>query len=217
MSVQHPIRIMKALNVVTVLAALSALACTDNTPRTAADSQAAHVAEVIAAGGKVDSILPMAEHLRRFREGMTAPDTLRSAAPTREALVSRWLTAVSASDTTTLTSLLLDRAEFAFLYFPSSPMAAPPYEAPPQLLWGQIMASSNEGLPKVLNRYAGKSLSNPALACPDSAVVEGDNRTWTRCTLTFSVKGEARASGQFFGTILERGGRFKFVGYANRL
>lgn len=189
----------------------------DTTPRTAADSQAAHVAEVRAAGGVVDSILPMEEQLRRFREGMTAPDGLRNAENSREALVTRWLGAVSASDTATLNALLLDRAEFAYLYFPSSPMVAPPYEAPPQLLWGQILASSNDGLPKVLGRFGGKALSAPVLSCPDSGVVEGENRTWSRCELSFRVSGAETVRGRFFGTIVERGGRFKFLGYANAL
>jgi hypothetical protein len=199
-------------------AALSACGEPGERPlRTAADSQAAHVAEVAAAGGVVDSILPMDEQLRRFREGMTAPDGLRNAETSRDALVIRWLSAISASDTATLNALLLDRAEFAYLYFPSSPMVAPPYEAPPQLLWGQILASSNEGLPKMLSRFAGKPLSAPTLSCPDSGVVEGDNRTWSRCELSFRVNGAETVRGRFFGTIVERGGRFKFLGYANEL
>ncbi len=185
--------------------------------RTAADSQAAHVAEVVAAGGVVDSILPMEEQLRRFREGMTPPAGLRNAAASREDLVTRWLNAVATSDTAGLTALLLDRAEFAYLYFPTSPMKAPPYEAPPQLLWGQILASSNEGLPKVLQRFGGKRLSAPSLVCPDSANLEEDNRTWTRCELSFRVNGTETVRGRFFGTILERDGRFKFLGYANAL
>ncbi|MBA3918260.1 MAG: hypothetical protein C0516_06715 [Gemmatimonas sp.] len=199
-------------------AAFSACGGSDNdSARTAADSQAAHVAEVAAAGGVVDSILPMAEQLRRFREGMTAPDGLRSAEGSRDALAARWLRAIAESDTTTLNALLLDRAEFAYLYFPSSPMATPPYEAPPQLLWGQILASSNDGLPKMLRRFAGKSLSAPTLSCPDSGVVEGENRTWSRCELSFRVNGAETVRGRFFGTIVERGGRFKFLGYANEL
>jgi len=189
----------------------------DQPPRTAADSQAAHVAEVAAAGGVVDSILPMDEQLRRFREGMTAPDTFRNAATSREALVEQWLRAIGKSDTATLNMLLLDRAEFAFLYFPTSPMIAPPYEAPPQLLWGQILASSNDGLPKMLRRFAGKALSSPSLTCPDTGVVEGENRTWSRCELSFRVNGTETARGRYFGTIVERAGRFKFLGYANEL
>lgn len=192
-------------------------ACGERGPRTAADSQAAHVAEVVAAGGVVDSILPITEQLRRFREGMTAPDTLRHAAASREALVRRWLKAVAASDTAALNQLVLDRAEFAFLYYPASAMSQPPYEAPPQLLWGQILASSNEGLPKVLARFAGQSVALEQLACPDSGTAEGDNRLYANCTVTVRTGSAAPVTGRLFGSIIERQGRFKFLGYANAL
>lgn len=194
--------------------------CADRAPHTPADSQAAHVAQVAAAGGVVDSIHTMTEWLHRFRKGMSPPDSLRHAAGSRDALVRTWLTAVSRRDTSTLNALVFDRAEFAFLYFPTSPMASPPYEAPPQLLWGQILASSNAGVTKMLRQFGGRMLSDPIVSCPDGSR-EGDNTTWTRCRLRFTVQDSAQrathASGQFFGTIVERGGRYKFLGYANRL
>lgn len=194
-----------------------AAACGEPSPRTAADSQAAHVAEVIAAGGTVDSILPMAEQLRRFRVGLDSVDTLRHAAPDRESLVRRFLTALSTSDTATLNALSLDRAEFAYLYYPTSAMSQPPYEAPPQLLWGQIMTSSNESLPKALARLAGTSVSLVQLRCPDSATVEGKNRLHQQCALRLRAGSTTLPDGRWFGTILEREGRFKFIGYANAL
>lgn len=192
-------------------------ACGERAPRTAADSQAAHIQEVVAAGGVVDSILPIAEQLRRFREGMIAPDTLQHAEASRDALVRTWLKAVAESDTATLNALVLDRAEFAYLYYPTSAMSQPPYEAPPQLLWGQIIASSNEGLPKVLARFAGTSVSLEQLTCPDSGATEGDNRLFANCTATVRAGSAQPVTGRLFGTILERQGRFKFIGYANAL
>ncbi len=205
--------VLLAVAVATCLAA----ACGEPSPRTAADSQAAHVAEVIAAGGTVDSILPMAEQLRRFRVGLDSVDTLRHAAPDRESLVRRFLSAVSTSDTATLNALSLDRAEFAYLYYPTSAMSQPPYEAPPQLLWGQIMTSSNESLPKALARLAGTSVSLVQLRCPDSATVEGKNRLHQQCALRLRAGSTTLPDGRWFGTILEREGRFKFIGYANAL
>lgn len=198
-------------------AAVLLLACSDASPRTAADSQAAHIDSVVAAGGVVDSILPMEEQVRRFREGLEAPDTLRHAAPSREALVRQFLTAVSQSDTATLNALVLDRAEFAYLYYPSSAMSRPPYEAPPQLLWGQILASSNEGLPKVLARATGESIQPGALTCADSVSVEGENRLHQQCTMALRFGSGAPVTARWFGTIIERDGRFKFIGYANSL
>ena len=182
--------------------------------RTAADSQAAHVAAVAAAGGVVDSILPTGEALARFRDGLDPVDTLRHAAASREALVDRWAQAVAASDTATLNALLVDRAEFAWLYYPDSRMSLPPYEAPPGLLWGQLLASSNEGAAQVMRRHGGRPFRVAALRCPAPPVDEGKNRLHERCEVRLNAAG---APTRLFGTILERDGRFKFLGYANPL
>jgi hypothetical protein len=207
----------RSLLMASVAGTIAAAACSNDTPRTAADSQAAHIADVVAAGGTVDSILPIAEQLRRFREGIDPVDTLRHAAATRDALVRRFLAALSANDTATLTGLSLDRAEFAHLYYPGSAISLPPYEAPPQLLWGQILASSNEGLPKALTRVGGQPVALDALRCPDSAKVEERNRLHQNCEITIRVGGAPAVTGRWFGTIIERDGRFKFIGYANAL
>jgi hypothetical protein len=192
-------------------------ACSDTVPRTAADSQAAHIAEVVAAGGTVDSILPIEELLRRFRDGLPVTDSLHHAASSRDGLVRQFLKAVSGSDTVTLNRLVLDRSEFAYLYYPTAAISKPPYEAPPQLLWGQILQASNDGLPRVLTRAAGQSLELARVACADSIVSEGTNRLHNNCLLTVRIGTGAPAEARWFGTIIERDGRFKFLGYANPL
>jgi hypothetical protein len=192
-------------------------ACSETSPRTAADSQAAHVAAVVAAGGVVDSILPIDEQLRRFRENLPVADSLQHAAASRDALVREFLKAVSASDTVALNRLVLDRSEFAYLYYPTAAISKPPYEAPPQLLWGQILQASNDGLPRVLARAAGQSLTLSRVACADSIVSEGANRLHNACTVTVSIGRGAPVEARWFGTIIERDGRFKFIGYGNAL
>jgi hypothetical protein len=203
---------------VLVVALLNATACaTSDAPRSAADSQAAHIAEVAAAGGVVDSILPIDEQLRRFSVGLDRTDTLRHASPSRDALVRRFLEALSTSDTTSLNAMVLDRSEFAFLYYPTAAISKPPYEAPPQLLWGQIISSSNEGLSKLLVRTAGESIALDGIACDTAVVSEGDNLLHSNCRVTLRIGRGAPTTGRLFGTIIERGGRFKFIGYANAL
>ncbi len=183
-----------------------------------ADSaQAQHVREVAAAGGVIDSILPIAEQLTRFREGLPATDTLHNASASIDALLSRWARALSTRDTTELNAMILDRSEFAWLYYPGSKLSLPPYEAPPQLLWGQLLASSNKGAVGMLNRVGGKSLTVGALQCPAAPEVEGSNRLYSRCTVRLTPKGETPLEAQLFGTIIERDGRFKFIGLANSL
>lgn len=192
-------------------------ACADSGPRTAADSQAAHVAEVVAAGGTVDSILPIAEQLRRFRDGLPAVDTLRHASAGRDALITRFLGAVAANDTATLNALVIDRAEFAYLYYPSAAISKPPYEAPPQLLWGQILTASDEGISRLLKRVGGKPLALQAVQCASPVTIEDRNTLHEKCELTVRIGSEAPTRERWFGTILEREGRFKFIGYTNAL
>jgi hypothetical protein len=179
-------------------------------------AQAAHVQEVVAAGGVVDSILPIAEHVQRFRAGMTPVDTLRHASASIAALVTRLTTALATRDTADLNAMVLDRAEFAYLVYPASPMSKPPYEAPPELLWGQIIASSDEGAKQLLSRLGGAAVTAHDLHCPtipDTAAV----RLYERCTVRFSAPGRAPLKGNLFGSIVAQGHRYKFLGLANRI
>lgn len=207
----------RCCRLVAAASALFATACREAAPRTAADSQAAHIAEVVAAGGTVDSILPLDEHLRRFREGIPPVDTLRRASPSRDALIHRFLEALAQRDTAALNALVIDQAEFAYLYYPGSALSLPPYEAPPQLLWGQILASSNEGVAKALARVDGAAIALDDIRCPTSPVTEGENRLHQNCEIRLRIGRRPAEVGRWFGTIVERDGRFKLLGLANAL
>ena len=190
-------------------------ACKRDTP---ADEQQKHIQEVVAAGGVVDSILPIAVQLERFRATITdKPDTLRHASASANALVMRLSAAVASSDTAELNAMVLDRAEFAWLYYPGSKMSLPPYEAPPQLLWGQILASSNEGAQNLLKKFGSTAFKVTGANCPKPPIVEGQNLLHEGCLLTVQSPGAVPGEAQYFGTIIERDKRFKFVSYASRL
>jgi len=181
------------------------------------DDQAKHVAEVAAAGGVVDSILPIVEHLRRFRASLPKTDTLRHASPTMEALVQRWSRAIGSNDTTDLNAMVMDRTEFAWLYYADSPMSRPPYEAPPELLWGQLLASSNKGATQLVNRFGGSRVTASRLRCVAPPDTQGVNVLFKKCEVRLSAPGKETVDGVLFGTILERMGRFKFVGLSSSL
>lgn len=190
-------------------------ACKDKTP---ADDQQQHIADVVARGGVVDSILPIAEQLDRFRKTVAdKPDTLRHASNSIANLVTRWTLAIASSDTAALNAMLLDRAEFAWLYYPTSKMSLPPYEAPPQLLWGQMLATSEEGAQNILKLFSAESFKVLGVNCPNAPVVEGTNQLHEGCRLKLERGGSAPVEQSYFGTIIERDGRFKFVSYASRL
>ena len=200
---------------------LTACASGERSPRTdsarEAAAQAEHVRDVVASGGVVDSVRPIAEHLRRFRAALPPVDTFRHASASREALVARLARAVGTRDTAALNAMALDRREFAWLFYESSPLARPPYEAPPELLWGQILTASDEGARQLVNRFGGSTVTADRLVCPDAAEIEGENRLYKRCRVRFTAPGRRTLEGDLFGTIVERHGRFKFVGYANRI
>ncbi len=200
-----------------LLSAFLLLACTEKPAPSPADEQAKHVAEVVAAGGVVDSILPIAEHLRRFRTELPKTDSLQHASTSREALVSRWAAAIAANDTADLNAMIMNRAEFAWLYYEASPMSKPPYEAPPELLWGQLLASSNKGATQLVNRFGGSRVKASGLRCPTPPDTQGTNVLTSKCEVRLAAPGKQTVEGVLFGTIIERGGRFKFVGLSTNL
>jgi hypothetical protein len=201
-----------------VLATVAACTSRDLPPADqAAKDQAAHVQEVAAAGGVVDSILPIAEHLRRFRVGLPAVDSLQHASASLEVLVARLARAVSTNDTLDLNAMVLNRQEFAYLYYPDSPMSKPPYEAPPELLWGQILASSDKGARQLVNRLGGSTIAVSKLRCPVAPDTAGTNLVHSRCEVRFTAPGKPPLEGNLFGSVIERDGRFKFMGFANRI
>ena len=168
----------------------------------------------LASSRKVDSILPPEESLRRFRAGLAPVMELSGGAESRGALVQAFIRAVERSDTATIRKLVLNRAEFAYLYYPSSPLAAPPYRQPADLLWMQIQLNSEKGIVRVLRRYGGDSIPYASHRCPAGGSRQGDLRLWQGCTLRLATAG-GTVEKRLFGTIVERDGRFKFVSYAN--
>lgn len=164
----------------------------------------------------VDSALAPEEHLRRFREGLAPVDTLAGGAGSREALVRRWVAAVEAADTAAILAMHLTRAEFAYLYFPESPYADGATRTPPDFLWMQFRMNSEKGIGRVFARMAGRPLGYRGLVCPEPPKPHGASVLHERCLLRRETDG-GTVEQRLFGTLVERDGRFKFVGYANEL
>lgn len=168
-----------------------------------------------ASGGVVDSSLPVEEHLRRFRAGLSEPTALRGGAATRDALVRRFLSAVESADTAALATLVLDRAEFAWLYYPHTRYTAAPYELSPALLWFQMQNVSSRSITRLLMRHGGQPLGASGYTC-GPPLLEGPNRVWSDCRVVLGAPPDT-ASLRLFGSILEHGGTFKLVSLANEL
>ena len=164
----------------------------------------------------VDSALPIKEALRRFRQGLPRPEGLRGGEASRDALVRAFVGALERRDTAAMRRLVLDRAEFGWLYYPSSPMSKPPYELPPDILWLQLQGQSEKGASLLLSERAGQPLGYAGYGCAVDRI-EGQNRIHARCLLRRTIAPGDTIAEPLFGLIVERSGRFKFVSYANKL
>lgn len=165
---------------------------------------------------RVDSILPRAEALRRFQAGARQTDSLSGGARSRDALVRMFLTALEARDTARLRALALDRDEFAFLYYPTAPQGLPPYDLTPDLLWFVQQSASDKGLARALATRGGPHLGFDGYRCDTIPSRQGPNVVWGPCVVRHR-QGGGMAEERLFGLIIERGGRFKFVSYGNKL
>lgn len=166
---------------------------------------------------RVDSAVDMRSALARFRTGLPRVDSLTYAARTRDELARRFVRALERSDTAALQRLVLSRAEFAWLYYPSNPQSRPPYELPADVMWFQTEMANRKGLVRALTRFGGRPLDFAGYACASEPETQGDNRVWTGCRLRVRAGQRGTSEIRLFGAVLERDSRFKIISYANDL
>lgn len=164
-----------------------------------------------------DVTRPRAEQLVQFRAGLPEATVLAGGTASRDELVERWVAAVAAADTTTVQRLLLDRAEFAWLFYPTSAQALPPYDLPPGLLWDMLSRQSNGGMEYVFRRWNDREPRLESYDCGTEPVAEGDNLIHGPCVMRIVVDGGDTVAARLTGPIIERAGMFKFVSYTNDL
>jgi hypothetical protein len=166
----------------------------------------------------VDSILPVEEEIRRFQATIPVrPTAFSNAAPTRSELVKEFVRALARNDTTALRRLVVDRGEFGYLIYPTSPNAAPPYRQSPDLVWLLRSASSDKALSRLFGRFGGKPLGYTGFACPGAVDRQGANTLWSNCVVKRVTTGGDSVRLRMFGAIVGRGGQFKFLSLTNGL
>ena len=144
---------------------------------------------------------------------MTEP-LLLAGPPSRDSLIRLFERALAKRDAQALDRLQITREEFAYLYYPDSKMSRPPYELGPDVMWLQIFSQREQGLRRLVAGYGKPGFRVRKLDC---ASPERENAIVIyQCAVVTSGEAGAKPE-QLFGSILERDGRFKFVGYANRL
>jgi hypothetical protein len=181
---------------------------------------AAACSETEAEPGKaaaVDSVIPREESLRRFRLGLDSVDALTGSAASRDQLVRRFVRALETRDTAALRTLLMTKAEFAWVYYPTNPQGLPPYDLEPGLLWFLVDSRSRQGISAALEERAGRPLGFAGYSCDPVPSREGANTVVGPCLVHRVQAPGDTVKERLFGPIIERGGRYKFVSYANKL
>jgi hypothetical protein len=164
----------------------------------------------------VDSILPIGDHLQRFRLGLDSLGRFTpGGAASPEELVGHFLARVAAGDSVALVRMALSRREFAWVYYPRHVYSAAPYELDPGTFWTLISLNSGKGLPRLLTRFRGRRLAYRNLACNDTRTVRAPLGEW-RCTVLLEEDGAAIAR-RLFGSIVSDGTTYKFGGFGNDL
>ncbi|MET0400017.1 MAG: hypothetical protein ABW277_24720 [Longimicrobiaceae bacterium] len=198
-----------------LLALALPLAACGEADRSSSASAPASPPPAVQAAAYVDSARSVAEDLSRFREGLEPASALRGGAASRDALVRGFVAAVEAQDTAAAVRMVITRAEFAYLYYPHTPLVLPPREISPQLAWFLMLQNSEKGITRTFRRLGGRPLGYLGHACGARPAAQGPNRLWTGCEVRRVTEGGDTVSQVLFGGIVERDGRFKFVSYAN--
>jgi hypothetical protein len=170
----------------------------------------------VSSGRVVDSILPLDEALRRFRADLPEVSTLAGGGDSRDELVRQFLAAVESRDTAAIRAMVVSRAEYAWLYYPTSIVSREPFDQMPQVNWFLGHEDSQKGIARVLDRFGGSTLAASGYDCPEAPAMDGRLRFWHQCTVSIRHAGTPRRL-RLFGSIAELDGHFKFYSYANDL
>ena len=165
----------------------------------------------------VDSAVSRSDELRRFRADLVPPAGLTGGATSRDDLVRRYVHALERADTAALEALAIDRAEFAFLFYPTTPQGRPPYDLSPGLMWFMLQENSRRGLVHAIEERGGQPLGYVGYSCDRTPSREGKNTVVGPCLIRRRQSGRDEVQERLFGLIIERDHRFKLVSLANKL
>lgn len=169
-------------------------------------------------GYVIDSILPVEEEVRRFsaKVGGSPVTALSDASSSRDALVRRIVDDVARNDTLDLAKTAITPREFIDLLYPSSPFTHAPYRQAPGLVWMGIANHSTSGYVRLTRRRGNVAFKLDGYTCDAKPDVQGENKLWSNCVITLVDPQKVTTHERWFGSILERNGRFKLVGFSNQ-
>jgi len=161
-------------------------------------------------------VVPRDVALARFRSGIAEVKRFSGGATSRDGLIRAYLRALEHKDVAALRALTLTKAEFAWLYYETTPESRPPYDLEPGLMWFLVEGHGEKGLARALDERGGRPLAYAGRVCP-VGTRQGENLVWTGCALRRVQAPGDTVVERLFGPIVARGGRFKFVSLTNKL
>ena len=169
-------------------------------------------------GYVVDSARPIPDEIRRFaaRVGGDPVSAFVHASESRESLIRRVVRDVTLADSTDLAAAAITPREFIDLVYPSSPYTHRPYEQPPDLVWMQISSPSAAGYRRLLARRGGQAFTYVGHTCGGKPDRQGTNTLFVDCVIAVRDPQHEQIKQRWFGTIIERDGRFKILSYRNQ-
>ena len=84
-------------------------------------------------------------------------------------------------------------------------------------MWFMLDGNSRKGIVRAFDERGGRPLRYVGYACEGAPSRQGANTVWGPCVVRRLQSPGDTVSERLFGPIVERGGRFKFVSYANKL
>jgi hypothetical protein len=167
-------------------------------------------------GYVVDSAFPPEEALRRFRSTVAgdAPTALSGGERSLDALLRRYWALLVARDTVSMSNLVLNRGEFAYLYFPDSPELAAGLA--PEVTWLLIASQGGRGLTRALR--AAESAQTKGVArtiCLGKPRALGRNTAVGPCGVVLA--GPSADTVWIAKAIIQRDGVHKLLGLSNDL
>ena len=163
--------------------------------------------------GIVDSIVRHEVAMARFVEGLPVAHALAGGAADADELIERFLNAVSLRDSTALRQMLVTRAEYGFLFYPTSIYSRKPYGLPPDVAWMLSSETSEKGARRMISRLGGKRMTLESYDCLKSEQ-QGDNNIRSGCAIRWSDESGARHIGALFRSLIIRDGHAKFLSFA---
>lgn len=130
-----------------------------------------------------------------------------------EALASAVLEGLAANDPAAMRRLMLDETEFREQVWPELPASRPERKMPFSYVWTDLKTKSEAGLAGVLLEHGGRRYTlhevrfAGATTKYDSFLVHRDSR------VTVTDQHGGRHTLQLFGSVIQKGGRFKVFSY----